>query len=86
MIHEYFPGMKTIGGFARITDIAMESDEEIRQGNWGRRAKRKNTVKYARSWRGNISLNVRAYPLNAPFEFILSFSVAGYRFNNIRLY
>lgn len=35
MIHEYFPGMKTIGGFARITDIAMESDEEIRQGNWG---------------------------------------------------
>ena len=34
MIHEYFSGMKTIGGFARITDIAMESDEEIRQGNW----------------------------------------------------
>lgn len=29
MIHEYFPGMKTIGGFARITDIAMKSDEEL---------------------------------------------------------
>ena len=79
MIHEYFPGMKTIGGFARITDIAMESDEEIRQGNWREGSE---TGKY----RGNISLNVRAYPLNAPFEFILSFSVAGYRFNNIRLY
>jgi len=29
MIHKYFPGMETIGSFARVTDITLKSDEEF---------------------------------------------------------
>lgn len=29
LIHKYFPKMETIGCFARITDIALKSDEEL---------------------------------------------------------
>lgn len=29
LIHRYFPEMETIGGFARVTDIALKSDEEL---------------------------------------------------------
>ncbi|MCI9071791.1 MAG: radical SAM protein [Lachnospiraceae bacterium] len=29
LVHRYFPGMETIGGFARVTDITLKSDEEL---------------------------------------------------------
>ncbi len=29
LIREYFPGMETIGSFARVTDVTMKSDEEL---------------------------------------------------------
>lgn len=29
LIHRYFPGMKTIGCFARVTDVALKSDREL---------------------------------------------------------
>ncbi len=29
LIHRYFPGMETIGGFARVTDITLKSDKEL---------------------------------------------------------
>lgn len=29
LIHEYFPGNKTIGCFARITDITLKTDDEL---------------------------------------------------------
>lgn len=31
MVHRYFPGCRTIGCFARITDIARKTDEELRK-------------------------------------------------------
>lgn len=31
MIHQYFPECKTIGCFARITDIAIKTDEDLRR-------------------------------------------------------
>ncbi len=29
LIHKYFPGMETIGSFARVTDVTLKSDEEL---------------------------------------------------------
>ncbi len=29
LVHKYFPGMETIGSFARVTDITLKSDEEL---------------------------------------------------------
>ena len=29
LVHKYFPGMETIGGFARVTDVTLKSDEEL---------------------------------------------------------
>ena len=29
MVHRYFPEMKTIGSFARVTDITLKTDEEL---------------------------------------------------------
>ena len=29
LIHKYFPGMETIGGFARVTDVTLKTDEEL---------------------------------------------------------
>ncbi|MDE7429702.1 MAG: radical SAM protein [Lachnospiraceae bacterium] len=29
LVHKYFPGMETIGSFARVTDVALKSDEEL---------------------------------------------------------
>ena len=29
MVHKYFPGMETIGSFARVTDVTLKSDEEL---------------------------------------------------------
>ena len=29
LVHRYFPGMETIGSFARVTDIALKTDEEL---------------------------------------------------------
>lgn len=29
LVHKYFPGMGTIGSFARVTDITLKSDEEL---------------------------------------------------------
>lgn len=29
LIHRYFPGMETIGSFARVTDITLKTDEEL---------------------------------------------------------
>lgn len=29
LIHKYFPEMETIGGFARVTDVTLKSDEEL---------------------------------------------------------
>ena len=31
LIHKYFPGIKTIGGFSRITDVTLKSDEELQE-------------------------------------------------------
>ncbi len=29
LVHRYFPGMETIGSFARVTDITLKTDEEL---------------------------------------------------------
>ena len=29
MVHKYFPGMETIGSFARVTDVTLKTDEEL---------------------------------------------------------
>lgn len=29
LVHRYFPGMETIGGFARVTDITLKTDKEL---------------------------------------------------------
>ncbi len=29
LIHKYFPGMETIGSFARVTDVTLKTDEEL---------------------------------------------------------
>ena len=29
LVHKYFPGMETIGCFARVTDVTLKSDEEL---------------------------------------------------------
>lgn len=29
LVHKYFPGTETIGSFARVTDVALKSDEEL---------------------------------------------------------
>lgn len=29
LIHEYFPSAETIGGFARVTDVTLKTDEEL---------------------------------------------------------
>ena len=29
LVHNYFPGMETIGSFARVTDITLKTDEEL---------------------------------------------------------
>ncbi len=29
MIHRYFPDMETIGSFARVTDVALKTDEQL---------------------------------------------------------
>lgn len=29
LVHKYFPGMETIGSFARVTDVTLKSDEEL---------------------------------------------------------
>jgi radical SAM superfamily enzyme YgiQ (UPF0313 family) len=29
LVHKYFPEMETIGGFARVTDITLKTDEEL---------------------------------------------------------
>ena len=31
LIHKYFPGIKTIGCFSRITDVTLKSDEELQE-------------------------------------------------------
>lgn len=31
LIHQYFPSIKTIGSFARITDITLKSDHELKE-------------------------------------------------------
>ena len=29
LVHRYFPGMETIGSFARVTDVTLKTDEEL---------------------------------------------------------
>ena len=29
LVHRYFPGMESIGSFARVTDITLKTDEEL---------------------------------------------------------